>query len=271
MSLSRKGIPLANLMIVDDSKLIRQRLRSILETLGHRIVAEAENGKEAIEIYERKADEIDLITLDIEMPGINGIEVLRLIQQQNPSANIVMISSVEDRAKVHQAIKLGAKHYFVKPFSEEKVREVIDKVLDHEPAPGQRPHQPPKPQPEPVAARSSDEPPLPAERLADLPFELFHMDERTILIIRRQIVDGDLPHLHGALQGLLYFRKMKFVVEFWEPAKHPEGSRMLLDFIQTVRDRQGRAAVVTADPSYYAHWVSVLRDEVYRAYKEIKW
>lgn len=268
---------MANLMIVDDSKLIRQRLHSILENLGHRIVAEAENGKEALEIYARRANDIDLITLDIEMPGINGIEVIRLIREQNPSANIIMISSVEDRAKVYSAIKLGAKHYFVKPFSEDKIREVLDKVLERDSGHDSQPSQQgqavatPQKQVEHVSARSTDEVSLESEDLASLPFELFHMDERTILILRRQIVDADVRHLHHCLQGLLYFRKMKFVLEFWEPTKHPEGSRLIFEFIRAVRDRQGRAAVVTDDPSDYAHWISVLRDDVYHAYKEIKW
>src|SRR5690554_4781040 len=120
---------MAGIMIVDDSSIIRNRLRTILEDSGHTIVGEAADGKEAIAIYKQKKSEIDLITCDIEMPGINGIEVVRLIMEQNPSAVIVMISSVEDRGKVFEAIKLGAKHYFMKPLSDDKVKEIIDKVL----------------------------------------------------------------------------------------------------------------------------------------------
>src|SRR5699024_2330376 len=95
--------------------------------MGHQIVKEAANGKEAMEYYNEK--EIDLVTMDIEMPGINGVEVVRLIMEENPSAKIVMISSVEDRSKVFEAIKLGAKHYFMKPFSEENVKDIVNKVI----------------------------------------------------------------------------------------------------------------------------------------------
>lgn len=269
---------MANLMIVDDSKIIRGRLRAILENLGHRIVFEATNGKEAVENYKRMEQEIDLITLDIEMPGLNGIEAIRLIREQNPAANIVMISSVEDRGKVLQAIRLGAKHYFVKPFTEEKIKEVFDRVLGFD----KRAIHRDAPQDEPAArfreaqaANIARESPkamlLKPDNLESLPFELFHMDERTVLILRSAITDSNVHALYRSLQGLLYFRKMKFVLEFWEPVKHREGSRLLLEFIQEVRRRNGKAALVTDDPRYGAEWLSVLGDDVYRAYKEIKW
>jgi DNA-binding NarL/FixJ family response regulator len=268
---------MANLMIVDDSKIIRQRLRAILENLGHTIVFEAANGKEAIAHYKRMADEIDLITLDMEMPGLSGIEVIRLIREQNPSAAIVMISSVEDRSKVLQAIRLGAKHYFVKPFTEDKIREVIDKVLGYdtntnrEAAHRGEPAASFRMQTAGSASDSAGMMLLQAESLESLPFELFHMDERTVLILRSPITDANVHLLYRSLQGLLYFRKMKFVLEFWEPVRHREGAHLLLTFIQAVRDRQGKAAVVTDDPRYYTEWLSSLRDDVYRAYKEIKW
>jgi two-component system chemotaxis response regulator CheY len=267
---------MANLMIVDDSSIIRQRLRAILETLGHRVVFEATNGKEAVDQYKRMEKEIDLITLDLEMPGINGIEALRLIREQNPSAAVVMVSSVDDRSKVLQAIQLGAKHYFVKPFAEEKIREVIQKTLGRDES-----AKPNASRPEAAAALLRRPPdggipaegalPLQADALETLPFELFHMEERTVLLLRSPIADSNVILLHQCLQGLLYFRKMRFVVELWEPIRHREGTGLLLAFVQAVRARQGKAAVVTDDPKEYAAWLSALRDDVYRKYKEIKW
>lgn len=263
---------MANIMIVDDSLIIRQRLRSILEEQGHFIVCEAKNGKEAIAFYKDKGHEIDLITMDIEMPGINGIEVVQLIREHNPSAVIVMISSIEERGKVFDAIKRGAKHYIVKPFLEDRVREVIHDVLGQDGS-----HSAPMLK----EATVSDDKMIPVhsnntsgfimESIDSLPFELFHMDERTILLIRRSLRDFDVPVLFRSLQGLLYFRKMKFVVEFWEPVEHLECSQMLFDFIHIVRERQGQVAIVTDDARYYAHLLSKLMDEVYRTYKDITW
>ncbi|TMV48675.1 response regulator [Paenibacillus mesophilus] len=268
---------MANLMIVDDSKIIRQRLRAILEDLGHCIVSEAANGKEALENYKRMEKEIDLITLDIEMPGINGMEVIRLLREHNPSAAIVMISSVEDRSNVLKAIRLGAKHYFVKPFTETKIKEVIGRVLGFDTNPNRTEALRENPEANfrvQTARRMEDSAGgmlLKSENLESLPFELFHMDERTLLIIRSPITDTNAYLLYRCLQGLLYFRKMKFVLELWEPVRHREGARLLHEFIQDVRSRHGKAAVVTDDTRYYTEWLSDLGDDVYRAYKEIKW
>jgi len=267
---------MANLMIVDDSKIVRQRLRAVLEKLGHTVVSEAANGKEAFQIYKRMEQTIDLITLDVEMPGINGIETIRLLREQNPSAAIVMISSVDDRGKVLKAIQLGAKHYFVKPFTEAKIKEVIDKTLGLDT--GSRNG---TGLGEPAVAFRSTSAIIPAdsagamllkpESLESLPFELFHMDERTILIIRSPVTDANVILLYGCLQGLLYFRKMRFVVELWEPVSHREGDRLLHGFIREIRCRHGKVAVVTDDPKDYGEWLSAFGDDVYRAYSEIKW
>lgn len=257
---------MSNIMIVDDSPIIRQSLRAILEGLGHRIVKEAPNGKEALEFYE--GNDIDLVTMDIEMPGINGIEVVRLIREQDPSAVIVMVSSVEDRGKVFEAIKLGAKHYFVKPFSEDKVKEVVNRVLGEETQAvaaesGQAQNNTARSKQAAANFHNSD--------LAALPFELFHTDDRTVLIIRRPITDEHVHRLHECLKGLLYFQKMKFVAEFWEPVHHDKGNCLLLDFMSIVRERKGKIAVVTDNSAYYAQMLSKLRDDVYRTYKDIKW
>ena len=118
---------MANIMIVDDSPIIVQRLRYIFESLGHNVVAEASDGREAIEKYGQYI--VDLVTMDIQMPGLDGIETVRLIREMDPEAAIIMVSSVEERSKVFEAIKKGARHYILKPFTEAKVKEVVNAVL----------------------------------------------------------------------------------------------------------------------------------------------
>jgi len=114
-------------LIVDDSLYMRSVLKNILADEGHEVVGEAGNGNEALQ----KADELkpDLITLDNIMPDINGLEVLKKIKQNGLKAKIVMISSVGQDAILREAMQLGADDYIIKPFTPERVVEVIDKVL----------------------------------------------------------------------------------------------------------------------------------------------
>ena len=269
---------MANIMIVDDSPIFRRSLREILESMGHRIVKEAEDGREAVRAY---TNNVDLVTMDIQLPGIDGIEAVRHIRAQNPEATIVMISSVEQRSKVYDAIKLGAKHYIVKPFTDEKVYEVVNAVLGNSRdggsppvASGQAPLQrAPVQEEEPSSRFPKKKEPLRLEtpHMSNLPFELVRKDGRSVLTLQRHIVDSNVRLLCSCLQGLLYFRKMKYVIEIWEPVRHEEGHRLLIDFVLAVRQRNGTAAIVTSDVGYFAQLKAQLQNGVYRTYAEIEW
>ncbi|MBO9607935.1 MAG: response regulator [Paenibacillaceae bacterium] len=269
---------MANIMIVDDSPIIRRSLRGIFETLGHRVVAEAEDGSEAVKRYE--AREVDLVTMDIQLPGFDGIETVRLLRERNPEAVIVMISSVENRSKVYEAIKLGAKHYIVKPYTEEKVEAVIQAVLGSHPT-----AQAAKPAPtataEPAAtgrfakSERADKQREPLElhipSLQALPFELVLKEGRIVLTVQRYISEMNARTLHACLQGMLYYRKAKYVLDLWEPILYDEGMRLLVDFVAAVRARRGTVGIVTGDAGYFIQLKAKLRDGVYRSYAEIEW
>lgn len=115
------------IVIVDDSLLIRQALRVLVEKAGYTVVCEAENGEEAIEVY--KEYRPDLITMDITMPVMEGVEALRRIKEIDPAANIVMITAAGQQQKVIEAIKLGASKFIVKPFSRDEVLDTIAEVI----------------------------------------------------------------------------------------------------------------------------------------------
>lgn len=119
---------MANIMIVDDSTVMRLNLRKILLNAGHSIVAEAQNGKEACVIYEKLRP--DLITMDISMPLMTGVQATEHIMKRFPDANIVMISALSQKKMVYSALQNGARHYVVKPIESEKVLRVIDEVLN---------------------------------------------------------------------------------------------------------------------------------------------
>ncbi|HPU41753.1 MAG TPA: response regulator [Acetivibrio clariflavus] len=118
---------MATVLIVDDSSMARRNLKNILIAEGHTIVAEATNGVQAFVEYEKHKP--DLVTMDISMPILNGIDGTKKILLSYPDARIIMVSAINQKLMVLTALQNGAKHYIVKPFSPEKVTEVINEVL----------------------------------------------------------------------------------------------------------------------------------------------
>ena len=115
-----------NIMIVDDSTIIRKTLQMKLEESGFSVVAQAKSGKEAVEMYGKVLP--DLVTMDITMPIMNGIEALKLIKKTYKDAKIIMITSHGEERLVMDAITSGAKGYILKPITEEKLIEAITRV-----------------------------------------------------------------------------------------------------------------------------------------------
>jgi two-component system chemotaxis response regulator CheY len=114
-------------LIVDDAAFMRMMLRKIVVTSGHEVVGEASDGVVAIEQFRELRP--DLTTLDITMPGKDGIEVLQEIMAMDPDAKVLMCSALGQQAKVVESLKLGAKDFVVKPFESETVERAIAKVL----------------------------------------------------------------------------------------------------------------------------------------------
>lgn len=119
---------MAKILIVDDAAFMRMMLKDILTKAGHEIVAEAGNGNEAAEKYIEFHP--DLVTMDITMPGCDGLEGLSKIMEANSNAKVVMCSAMGQQAMVLDAVKRGAKDFIVKPFQAEKVVTSVNKVLN---------------------------------------------------------------------------------------------------------------------------------------------
>ena len=115
-----------NIMIVDDSTIIRKTLQIKLEELGFNVVAQAKSGKEAIKMYTETLP--DLVTMDITMPIMNGIEALKLIKKSYKDAKIIMVTSHGEEKLVMDAIVNGAKGYILKPITEDKLINAISRV-----------------------------------------------------------------------------------------------------------------------------------------------
>jgi two-component system chemotaxis response regulator CheY len=112
-----------NILLVDDSRPMTQLLSAILSSLGHRVVGIATSGKEAIEVF--KVCKPDLVTMDIAMPDMDGLQATKAIMAEHPEARIVMVTAYGEDQMVLNALKAGAKGYVIKPFDRDNVADVI--------------------------------------------------------------------------------------------------------------------------------------------------
>ena len=118
---------MANVLIVDDSKLSRRMLTSILEGIGHEVVGEAVNGEEGLRMY--KELHPDLVTMDITMPEMDGLKCLREIMEYDDEAKVIMITAAGQSKNMCEAIKEGAKEFICKPYEVEQVINSIREIL----------------------------------------------------------------------------------------------------------------------------------------------
>lgn len=115
------------ILIVDDAAFMRMMLKDILTKNGYDVCGEAANGQEAMDKYTELKP--DLVTLDITMPEVDGIQALKGIKEKDPNAVCVMCSAMGQQAMVIEAIQSGAKDFIVKPFQAERVLEAVKKVI----------------------------------------------------------------------------------------------------------------------------------------------
>jgi len=113
-------------LVVDDAKFMRNKLRNILENANFKVVAEAEDGRDAVALYNKHKP--DVVTMDITMPNVDGITSLRAIKKLDPKARVVMISALGQKDKVRDSIIAGAMDFVIKPFIPEKVVEIIARI-----------------------------------------------------------------------------------------------------------------------------------------------
>ena len=113
-------------LITDDTAFMRMTLRNVLEKSGYEVVAEAEDGIQAVEKYQELKP--DLVTMDITMPNMDGITAIKKIMAEDPQAKIVVVSAMGQKALVIEALNSGAKDFIVKPFQPDRIVEALQKV-----------------------------------------------------------------------------------------------------------------------------------------------
>ena len=119
---------MATFLIVDDSKLARTKQESTIKDAGHEVVAMAEDGQQGVDMY--KEFNPDFITLDIEMPVLNGIETTKAIIEYDPKAKIIIVSSVMNKTMITESLNAGALFNMKKPFKSEMLQRQIARYIE---------------------------------------------------------------------------------------------------------------------------------------------
>ncbi len=114
-------------LIVDDAAFMRMMIKDIMTKNGYEVVGEAANGAEAVAKY--KELKPDVVTMDITMPEVDGIQALRQIKSMDSNAKVLMCSAMGQQSMVIEAIQAGARDFIVKPFQADRVIEALQKAL----------------------------------------------------------------------------------------------------------------------------------------------
>ena len=113
-------------LVVDDSKTSRKMLSDVLTRMGLEVIGEAVNGEEGFLKYKELRP--DIVTMDITMPVMNGLESLLLINHEDENAKVVMITAAGQKNNLMQAVKAGAEEFLTKPLEEDEIRRVIGEI-----------------------------------------------------------------------------------------------------------------------------------------------
>ena len=113
-------------LIVDDAAFMRMVIKRMLEKNGFEVIAEAENGEVGFKMYQEMKP--DIVTMDITMPMLDGIQALKAIREYDPNAKVIMVSAMGQEGMVKEAVINGAKTFIVKPFKEDHVIETLTKI-----------------------------------------------------------------------------------------------------------------------------------------------
>ena len=111
------------LLVVDDAMIMRAIIKDIAVKAGWEIAGEAANGVECVARYHELKP--DLVTLDIVMPQMDGVETLRTLRRDDPAARVVMVTAIDQRAKLSECIQLGALDFVVKPFDKARLLSML--------------------------------------------------------------------------------------------------------------------------------------------------
>jgi YesN/AraC family two-component response regulator len=183
---------MASILIVDDSIVMRKNLATIITKAGHTIAGEASNGKQAIAQYTELKP--DIVTMDISMPIMSGVEAVKQIIKLDQNAKIIMVSAVNQKKMVFNAINSGAKHYVIKPIDTNKVISIINEVLDEET------------QNQAIEVIDS------REQIQG--FQIENIDGSFVITFNKHIDASDHKFLDMAIRGIMFIKPLKVTMDF---------------------------------------------------------
>jgi len=215
-----------NILVADDSVLMRRNLKNILKQAGYNIVAEASNGKEAVELYRKHQP--NLVTMDITMPVMTGIEAVKKIIEEYPDANIIMISALDQKHMVFKALECGAKHYIVKPFKVSAVLKAIQHVLNPEKKTDDL-----NKKPQEVNETKK------TEETAQTPYKVSNTDGVFYISIFSTLNNRQYLQLEGTVQGLLSMPNVKIYFDLSGCAYPDEMSFALKPLVDKIKNSGG--------------------------------
>jgi two-component system chemotaxis response regulator CheY len=120
-------MPKQRILVVDDDNLMRELLKAILREEGYIIAGEAKDGQSALLACEKINP--DIVCLDVNMPGMSGIDTLRALRKQQPKAQIIMVTGDSSLTTVREAVSYGAAGYIIKPFTAARVGDAMRAAL----------------------------------------------------------------------------------------------------------------------------------------------
>ncbi len=118
-----------NILIADDSPITQNQLSRLLKNAGYNILGIAMNGMDAVNLHKENKEIVDLITLDITMPLMDGVQALEKILIEKPDANVIMVSAMGKQKIIQKCLTLGAKNFITKPFKKEKVLQTVKYLI----------------------------------------------------------------------------------------------------------------------------------------------
>ena len=201
---------MAKIMVVDDSSIMRRNLKAILTQGGHEIVAEAENGKQAVAEYGKILP--DLVTMDITMPFMDGIEAVRQIISKFPDAKIIMVSALDQKKMVFEALQNGAKHYIIKPITVQKVLDIVDEVLKNTELEDNNSTEI-KSDTSAIEEKNEEESKIELKKDYE-PFKIENKNGSFVITITDKIDDESFNSLKMAISGLLFVKPLKVYFDF---------------------------------------------------------
>jgi two-component system chemotaxis response regulator CheY len=119
------------IMVVDDSRIAQLQLQEVLSGTDYEVVTCCQNGEDALQKY----DEVhpDLVTMDIVMPGMDGLDAARLLMKAHPDARVLMVSSLAYDDTIDEAKKIGAKGFVYKPFDQAQILQAMETAFSEQP------------------------------------------------------------------------------------------------------------------------------------------